>query len=293
MRLRPLTRRITGDDRPKQFCPLLGDDTLLEQTLRRVRRLLPPQRCVALVVRAHERFYTPLLADLPAECVVVQPDNRGTAAAILYGLLRLATMDVPGPVAIVPSDHYVSNDDAFMAHIDQAFQAVCARPELLVLLGIAPDTPEVEYGWIEPGEPVVVGPRASNLFRVRRFWEKPPLMVARSLLDRGCLWNSFVTVGHPTALVALMRRALPGLVQRFTPLRARLATPWEGEAVRRLYAQLVALDFSKHVLAIRPANLAVLTLKDVAWSDLGHPGGVAAALVRTGARPAWANAVPA
>src|SRR5437016_8599056 len=88
-RLRPLTRQIAGDDRPKQFCPVLGGETLLEQTRRRVAALAPSERVLVVVVRAHERFYAPLLADVPSRCVVIQPENRGTAPAILYGLLRL------------------------------------------------------------------------------------------------------------------------------------------------------------------------------------------------------------
>src|SRR2546428_7370135 len=78
-RLRPLTRRIVEHERPKQFCPVLSEETLLEQTLRRAALLVSPDRTLAVVVRAHERFYSPLLADLPARCVAIHPDDRGTA----------------------------------------------------------------------------------------------------------------------------------------------------------------------------------------------------------------------
>src|SRR5438046_7587591 len=154
-RLRPLTRQIAGDDRPKQFCPVLGGETLLEQTRRRVAALAPSERVLVVVVRAHERFYAPLLADVPSRCVVIQPENRGTAPAILYGLLRLTAMTPVAPVALFPSDHYVSDDAAFIAHVEGATEAVRARPALVVLLGITPDTAEVEYGWIELGAPRV------------------------------------------------------------------------------------------------------------------------------------------
>src|SRR5437773_2955466 len=133
-RLRPLTRQIAGDDRPKQFCPVLGGETLLEQTRRRVAALAPSERVLVVVVRAHERFYAPLLADVPSRCVVIQPENRGTAPAILYGLLRLTAMTPVAPVALFPSDHYVSDDAAFIAHVEGATEAVRARPDLVVLL---------------------------------------------------------------------------------------------------------------------------------------------------------------
>jgi len=285
-RLRSLTRRIAGDERPKQFCRLLGSDTLLEQTRRRAALLLSPERVLTVVVRQHERFYTPALVDRPSQRLVVQPENRGTAPAILYGLLRLLTMTPVGPVVILPSDHYVSDDEAFMRHVDRAFEAVWAQPDLLVLLGIVPDSPDAGYGWIEPGERAA-GPSWSGLYRVRHFWEKPPAALAQKLLARGCLWNTFVIVAHPFALAALIKDAAPDLFDAFAPVRSRLTTPWEDDGMRRVYSRLASVDFSGQVLATRSANLAVLPLTGVGWSDLGEPDRVMATLARLDGRPAW------
>jgi|SRR5215470_6890810 len=277
-RLRPLTRRLVGDDRPKQFCRLLGSGTLLEQTQRRAARLISPARTFIVVVRHHEAFYGPLLSDLPPQGLVVQPDNRGTAPAILYGLLRLGATATGGSVAIFPSDHYISDDEAFAGFVGRAFEAVEARPDLVVLLGVIPDRGEVGYGWIELGERII-GP-ASDLYRVRHFWEKPSSALAHTLFAGGCLWNSFIVVGNIPALLALIRGAVPELFDRFLPLRSRLTTPREHEVAQSLYAQLPSTDFSGGVLARSPANLAVLRLKGLDWNDLGEPHRFTATLAR-------------
>lgn len=269
-RLRPLTRQLAGDDRPKQFCRVIGNETLLEQTRRRVGAFAPPGRVLVVVVRAHDRFYTPLLADAPSHCVVIQPENRGTAPAILYGLLRLTTMAPAAPVAILPSDHYVSNDAAFMAHVEGAAQAVLARSDLIVLLGVPPDTAEVEYGWIELGGPLGDSGRWT-LYRLFDFWEKPSPALARTLQARGCLWNSFVVVAYPSTLIALFQRTLPSLVDDFLRVGPGLTSPPDSARVGQLYAGLPSLDFSQTVLATRPPNLAILPLEGVAWCDLGAP----------------------
>lgn len=287
-RLRPLTRRITGDERPKQFCPILGRETLLDQTRRRTALLLTPERTSIMVTRAHERFYSPLLADLPGCCVAVQPDNRGTAPAILYGLLRLTATAPTDPVAVFPSDHYVSDDAAFMAHVGAAFDAVRARPDLVILLGIAPETPEVEYGWVEPGEGVP-GEPTGRLRRVRRFWEKPSLPTARTLLARGCLWNSFVMVARVPALVSLIRHAIPAIYRRFAPLWPALHTWREGEVAQRLYSGIPSTNFSREILARCPANLAVLPVSGLRWSDWGDPRRVLETLAGIGVHPEWAK----
>jgi mannose-1-phosphate guanylyltransferase len=276
-RLRALTRALTGDDRPKQFCPILGQDTLLEQTRRRARMLVEPERLLTVVTRRHQRFYSPLLADAPPSSVVVQPDNRGTATAIALALLHLREPEAP--VVVLPSDHYVSDDAAFMARVEGAGEAVLARPDLVVLLGIAPDRPEVEFGWIEPG-PLILSAGPWPLYRVTRFWEKPGLAVAARLMQRGGLWNSFVIVARPPVVGSLIRAAVPGLVEALAIGRARLGTPGGAEVLDRVYARLPSVDLSRHVLQTNPATLAVLPVSGLGWNDLGDPARVLATRTR-------------
>lgn len=287
-RLLPLTRRIAGDERPKQFCRILGPETLLDETRRRCALAIPPEQTIAVVTRSHERFYAPLVADVPPRCVVVQPENRGTAPAILYGLLRISAVGPMDAVAVFPSDHYVSDDDLFMGHVQAAFGAVDARPDLAILLGIAPESPEVEYGWIEPAEPIPA-PEPAALYRVRRFWEKPSLVRARMLLARGCLWNTFVMVARVPALLTMIRRAMPGLYYSFTAASPAIDTLLEGEAIRTLYTRIPSTNFSRQALAGHPANLAVLPVRGVSWSDLGNSRRVMATLARARIHAEWAE----
>jgi mannose-1-phosphate guanylyltransferase len=153
-RLPPLTRRNAGDHRPKQFCPILGSEALLRRTRRRVSRLVQPGRTLLVLTKAREPFYANEVAGIPSSCLLIQPIDQGTAPAILYSLLRLREMEPDGVVAFFPSDHHFSDDEAFVGHLDSADAAVSARPGVVVLLGIPPETPEVEYGWIEPGIPL-------------------------------------------------------------------------------------------------------------------------------------------
>lgn len=285
VRLRALTRAITGDESPKQFCALLGRETLLEQTRRRAALAIPPARTLLVLTQRHERFYRPLLAGMAPRCAVIQPEDRGTAAAILYGLRRIATVSPMGSVAIFPSDHYVSDNAVFMRHVTAAFSAAQAGPDLVVLLGIEPESAETQYGWIEGAGSISGTP----LFRVRRFVEKPSAAVARMLLERGCLWNSFVMVGRIPAFLALIRRAAPELDAAFTTVGAALSTFAERAAIRTLYARLAPVSFSDGMLAARPANLAVLPVKGVRWSDWGAPERVMGTLARLGVTPAWAE----
>jgi mannose-1-phosphate guanylyltransferase len=202
VRLSSFTNRIFGRHLPKQFCPLIEGETLLEQTLRRVSLLVPLHRTITVLSRTHEPFFSPLLRGIASGSILIQPENRGTATAILCALMRLIEAGHSGAVAIFPSDHYVSDDFIFMRHVATAFSAVDLSPELIVLLGITPDGPETEYGWIEPGAYAAAShPALGGITPIRRFWEKPSLGVARDLYDGGCLWNSFIVVAKVAALL--------------------------------------------------------------------------------------------
>ena len=280
-RLQSMTRAISGDNRPKQFVPVIGGSTLLNQTRRRVALSIEPRRTLIVVTQKHRRFYGPLAHEISPNLLVEQPVNKGTAPAILYALLRVATRSPKAIVALFPSDHFFTDDEEFMSHVDTAFDAVRAQPQTVTLLGITPTNPEREYGWIEP-QPSVIGSAARSITRVKKFWEKPSATMAASLMERGCLWNSFVMVGHVDALLRMTRASLPDLYADFAAITPTFETTGERQALAELYSRIDDTNFSHEVLAQRPQDLAVMRVADVGWSDLGEPARVLATLAHMG-----------
>jgi mannose-1-phosphate guanylyltransferase len=277
VRLSSFTRKVFGYHVPKQFCPLFDGETMLERTMRRVALVVPPAQTLTVLNRVHERFYSPILGARASSWLLVQPENRGTAAAILCALCRLIERGHTGAVAIFPSDHYVSDDSRFMRHVSDAFRAVALAPRLLVLLGITPDGPDTEYGWIEPGASVAAtDPVLGQINRIRRFCEKPSAAVAHDLYGRNCLWNSFILVGNALNLLSLTARALPEMYAEFTRLESVAAS--EEEVLRVIFRDLPSLDFSRSVLAAFPEEFSVLPVTGVGWSDLGDPRRLLAAI---------------
>jgi mannose-1-phosphate guanylyltransferase len=285
-RLRPLTRKISGDDRPKQFCAVLGRATLLEETERRTALEIAREQTVYVVNRRHEAYYAPMLGSESAN-LIVQPCNRGTAPAILYSLLRIAAVDPHALVAFFPSDHYISDNCRFMKHVRTALDAARRRPDLVVLLGVAPESPEVEYGWIEPSGHI---PGNRQLRAVRRFWEKPNHFTAQVLQLRGCLWNSFVMIASAQALLEIIHATIPELYRSFAALMSLFGASEEAAAIETLYAGLEEINFSHKVLTQSTELLAVIEVTGLHWNDLGEPKRVMASLDMAGVRPRWANA---
>jgi len=208
-------------------------------------------RTLIVVTKSHESFYEELAGTVPNDLLLEQPENRGTGAAILYALFRIALRSPRATVAFFPSDHYFSNDEAFMSHVDLAFEAAQRNPETVVLLGIAPTAAEVEYGWIEP-HASLLGSMPRSITTVRRFWEKPTAAVAHNLMERGCLWNSFVMVGRVDALLKMTQRAFPKAYELFAAISPSFGTTFERTAILEVYSKIPEVNFSHDVLARRP-----------------------------------------
>jgi len=281
-RLQRLTRHICGDDRPKQFCPLVGNDTLLEQTRQRAERSIPREQIVVALTKSHRVFYLQESGIRPSQRIV-QPANKGTAPPILYSLLSIEQNDKDAIVAILPCDHHYSDEPAFTAALESAFDIAAQYSDSVVLLGAVPDGPEVEYGWIELGPAVCRA--GSTSFHVRGFCEKPAFEVARELLERGSLWNTFVMVGHVRGFLEMVNVALRGALKAL--LKSQL---WAGSEVRiqdSLYDRIHSVDFSRAVLAVHTRQLVALRVGHTGWSDLGHPERVMAVLQTAGLEPGW------
>jgi hypothetical protein len=111
IRLRDLTRKISGDSRPKQFCPIVGGTSLLSQTRARLalEPLFPSDRQVFVVSRAHEQYYCQELINTDDSCIIAQPLNRGTGVAIVVALAHVMQCDPDAVVGFFPCDHYYSD----------------------------------------------------------------------------------------------------------------------------------------------------------------------------------------
>jgi mannose-1-phosphate guanylyltransferase len=224
--------------------------------------------------------------------VLEQPKDRGTAAAVLLAAHRIVAQDPKAVLVVLPSDHFVADDESFMAHVAEAVEFLERRPDRIVLLGAEPTEPETDYGWIELGEPE---PRSGRnpMYRVLSFREKPSQAMADELFSSGALWNTFVFAGRAAALVEAGRACLPSLHDRLARLDSFLGTEHERWALGQAYELAQRASFSRAILERCPEKLAVMRLSGVSWCDLGTPERVARTLDGLGIRPELAAALGA
>jgi mannose-1-phosphate guanylyltransferase len=175
--------------------------------------------------------------------------------------------DPSAVVGIFPSDHYFSDEAVYSKYVEFMFTGAEYLPERVVLLGIRAGRPETDYGWIELARSGILS-GDDSLQPIKRFWEKPSMEVAENLMEKGCLWNSFLMIGTARAFLNLIRKAVPAV---FASLRLPTASDLEHDAISSVYAEVPDVDFSRSILTACPHELWVVSAGHGGWSDFGRP----------------------
>jgi mannose-1-phosphate guanylyltransferase len=265
-RLHALTRNASGIAVPKQFCSLQGGPCLLETALRRVSAIAPFRRVCTVVAAQHRRWWQGLFSDLPAQNVIIQPHNRGTAHGILLALLQILARDPDAHVVLLPADHYVRDEGTLARYLRRAAELARINDREVYLLGIEPDAPDTEFGYVVPG------PRRfkDSPSQVLKFVEKPTAEMAKMLLDGGALWNTFMIAGSLWALLRLFDGSFSSTVVSISHMTERRIKLERG-VFDQLYERLPSIDFSRDVLQRHETMLRVLPVPNCGWNDLGTP----------------------
>lgn len=275
-RLRSLTTTSGGTSVPKQFCSFNGERTLLEDAIVRANAITTSARTCVIVAEQHRQWWSSPLAHLPSPNVIIQPCNRGTAIGILYPLLRILARDPDARLVILPSDHYVRQERVLQKSMRAAVEQLGHNTDPPILLGLEPDEPDPELGYIIPGPYDDRGRRS-----VLRFIEKPTTHRAREIIRQGGLWNTFIIVTSGQGLLNLFAQRYPNVVKQMLSLVS--LSPRNFKAIAgssNVYERLPQLDFSRDVLEFFSSSLRLVRVPACGWSDLGTPKRVAEVLRR-------------
>ena len=256
-RLWPMSR----PERPKQLLALTADDTMLQLTARRVAGEGFAAPIVVASLRHADLIDEQLAAaGIAPQSIILEPVGRNTAPAI--ALAALAAGGGEEALLVMPSDHVIADVDAFHAAVARALPLVAQG--WLVTFGIAPDAPEVGYGWIGRGEAIGEG-----IFRVRRFVEKPPRDAAEAMLAAGDHdWNGGIFLFRADMYLQALGQHDPAILVAAEAAMAKASR----EGVRLLpdaAAFAASPDESIDYAVMEKAERVAVVPVSMGWSDLG------------------------
>ncbi|MGA0602041.1 mannose-1-phosphate guanylyltransferase [Caulobacter sp. KR2-114] len=250
-------------DRPKPFLKLFADRSLFQDTVLRVGGLPGARAPIVVCGAGHVSPVSEQLAELGTEAlVIVEPEGRDSAPAILAAAAWIAEHDPSAIALVVASDHHLPDIAAFADAVLKA--APAATEGAIVTFGVRPSSPSPAYGYIRPGAPT---PGVPGVAYVADFIEKPSPAAAAAHVADGFLWNSGNFLFRPATLLAETERHAPSLLG---PVRAALAGAEREGALLRLgpefaRAPRISIDFA---VMEKTAAAAVLPV-GYAWSDVG------------------------
>ena len=247
-----------------EFAAPLDRQTLFKMTLSRARSIVPRDQIVAVIDRAQKLRWSESLAMLPGGNVIAQPHYRGSAIEVLLAALTMLERDPSARIIAMPTDHYVSNETALASSLLDAATPTAHTRNNLALIGIKPEQPATESGYIVPGRWFEDGTRS-----VLRIVKPSGKVAASDLIARGALWDSAIVAARAPVLVGLLRACMPNLVDEIeTALAQGESADVRQRALARVYARLPSVDLS-YVLALGAAAVCrVITSRSCGWSNL-------------------------
>jgi mannose-1-phosphate guanylyltransferase/mannose-6-phosphate isomerase len=270
-RLWPLSRTHY----PKQLLSLLGERTLLQQTVLRLDGFVPSQQTWIVTSKEQELLVTAQLSALsrltaPPSQVLVEPIGRNTAAAIGLAAIHLQRVDSQAVMVVLPADHWIERPDVFLK-IVQTAQSV-AEQGMLVTFAVIPDRAETGYGYIQRGKAFPLahgGPTGTEVYRVERFVEKPDARTAQAYVSTGdYYWNTGIFLFRASTVLEEIAFHLPALYEGLMRSAQSLESGNAQETLDAVYSRLesVSIDHGVFEKSTRLVTLAV----DIGWSDLGE-----------------------
>lgn len=256
----PRSRR----SRAKQVLRFFGERSLIQQTVDRLRPVIPADRIWILTNEFLRSEIVQQLPEVPHRQILAEPAQRNTAPAIGLAAHILQSIDPDAVMGVFPSDHVIGRPREYVRLLKPAFQA--AREGKIVVLGIEPRWPETGYGYIEFPKGVKAG--SSDPLRVLKFREKPDARTAARFVRAGNFyWNAGMFFWRASVLLDALRQFLPktaGLLDSLPPFRSRRF----AQALQETFPQSENISIDYAVLE-RASNVVGLPAGDIGWNDVG------------------------
>ncbi len=258
------------EQHPKQLIHLLGEGTMIQNTVARLLPLFDPKNIYVVTTDHLASLVKDQLPLIPAHNIIMEPFRRNTAASLeLANIVLRRELEDDDVIVALPSDHVVHNVGEFHISIETAIKAA-SEMKGIVTIGLEPTRPETGFGYLQISEGVVPLSDSSRttLRNVGVFAEKPDADTANRFLDAGdFLWNSGIFVYTAETFDQEFRRYLPEYAALFEALKGTLSIDAYNEILQNTYKQIrpISMDYG----IMEKSQRVYCVMASFEWSDVG------------------------
>lgn len=263
---------FSRSDFPKQFLPILHQQSMIADTLERMLQYLPLEHIYIVSLEEYIAIIKEQLPDFPQQNIIVEPMARDTAACIGLSALHMIMAEEDPVLITLPSDHYISDPEAFYEVLQTAVQHA-EQERCVVTLGVQPTRPETGYGYIRIGRESgrdAAAIKRSSLVPVEKFIEKPELSVACQIFSDSChYWNTGTFIWKASTIMHLLQLHLPDLYEALLDMKDILNDPHAGQQqLTTAYSSIKKQSIDYGVIERCESIYMIPVYYD--WDDLGN-----------------------
>ncbi len=250
---------------PKQLLDIIGDESMITLTIRRLNRVSPLERLFIITNYEQAEMIMAQNQDLSWDNFIIEPSGKNTAPAIALAAAVIQKKDPEAVMGLFPADHLIQDEDDFIECLKEGVK-IATKREVLITFGIEPTRPATGYGYIQvEKEPL---PESPLVYKSKTFAEKPTLGTAKRFLASGeFLWNSGMFIWKSKVILKEIEKYLPELYEIIETVSQSMGTPDYESVLQKLWRTIkpVSIDYgvmekAKHVKVIRGK---------FGWSDVG------------------------
>lgn len=263
---------LSKKSNPKQFLSLVGEKSLIRQTVDRILPLISIDNIYVVTGEMYEDITLKHIPELPKQNLILEPNGKNTAPCIAYSSIKIDQVNKDSVTVVLPADHVIGEGDEFREAL--RFAAEVADTKLdndqypLITLGITPTTPETGYGYIRETDKKIVSSNNFTAYKVDKFTEKPDLETALSFLDLGgYYWNSGIFVWRNSSIISAFYQLIPSWQSSMEDISKNVGGALEKDSVGKFYDMLSPGSIDKLILE-HSQNSLVIPIS-FPWSDVG------------------------
>lgn len=258
---------LSTEEKPKQFLKLLGEDTMIQMTVKRVEKLIPQERIFVVTANQYVPLVKEQLPGLPERNIIVEPVGKNTAPCIALSAFIIKKYYENATIAVLPSDHLIKDEGKFLGILGAADKFVDSNKQAIVTLGMRPNRAETGYGYIKflgNGEEL----NGFNIVPVEAFVEKPNFERAKEYIQCGdYLWNGGMFIWKAEHILELTKRYIRDTYNMLSEIAVSSGEDFE-KILDKKYREIESISVDYAIM--ENADSVYVIPSDFGWDDIGN-----------------------
>jgi mannose-1-phosphate guanylyltransferase len=257
---------LSTEEKPKQFLNLIGEDTMIQMTVNRMKPMIPMEKIFICTAAKYVHLVKEQLPELPDRNIIIEPEGRNTAPCIALSALVIERYYKDANMIVLPSDHLIKDEEKFRNIVKTSNEFIEKNNDAIITLGMNPNRAETGYGYIKYNSDVDTG-SSLNIFKVDKFVEKPNEEKARKYLeDKSYLWNGGIFLWKVSTIINEIKAYCPKTYEAIHEIEY-VSEEMLQDLIDKKYheTECISIDYA----VLEKSNNIYVVPSEIGWDDIG------------------------